>query len=130
MQVREPPLGDRDVQQLGIGLAVTLALLAVQTGPGLGCRVLGQTAPDISRRNKLSGGKLPRVGNVVLVKKCLFQIFLAPLGEKCPWRRRQPGAEHLCVRCSGNDITSLLGEGVTKNLQQHFFSQANTASAH
>ncbi len=31
-------------------------------------------------------------------KKCIFKSFLAPLGEKCLWRRPRPGAEHLFVK--------------------------------
>ncbi len=62
-------LGDADVQRLGPGVAVNLALLPVQAGLGPGCHVLDQTATDISRRNKTLGGKPPMVGNVVQMKK-------------------------------------------------------------
>ncbi len=52
-------MGDGDVQRQGPGVVVNLALLEVQAGLGPGCHVLGQTAPDISRRNKLPGGEPP-----------------------------------------------------------------------
>jgi hypothetical protein len=41
--VREPLSGDEDVQRLGPGVAVDLALLAVQAGLGPGCHILGKT---------------------------------------------------------------------------------------
>ncbi len=65
MKVREPLLGDRDMQQLGPGVAIALSLLAVQAGLGPGYHIHGKTTPDISRRNKPPGGESPRVGNVV-----------------------------------------------------------------
>ncbi len=68
-EVREPPLGDGDVQRLGPGLVVNSALLAVQAGLGPGCHILDETVPGISRRNKLLGGSPLRVGNVVQVNK-------------------------------------------------------------
>jgi hypothetical protein len=64
-----------DVQWLGPGVAVNLALLAVQAGLGPGCHILGQTMPEISRRNKPPVGEPSRVGNVVHVKKMSFQNF-------------------------------------------------------
>jgi hypothetical protein len=66
-------------------VVLNLAFLAVQAGLGPGCYILGKTTPDINSRNKPLGGKLPRMGNVAKVKKkCIFKIFLAPLGEKSP----------------------------------------------
>ncbi len=67
--VREPPLEDEDVQWLGPGMAVDLALLAVQECLCPGCHILGKTVPDIYRRNKLSVGKLP------MVRKNVFSKF-------------------------------------------------------
>jgi hypothetical protein len=96
VKMREPPLGDGDVQWLGPGVVVDNALLAVQAGLGPGCHIFGKTAEDISRRNKLLRNEFPRVGNVVHVKKkYCFSIFLAPLSRKRSWRHCQPGAEHL-----------------------------------
>jgi hypothetical protein len=60
-------------------------------GLGPGCHVLDQTATDISRRYKTLGGKPPEVQ----MKKCLFRIFLASLGEKRLWRHHQAGAQRL-----------------------------------
>jgi hypothetical protein len=67
VKVRGPPFGDRDVQWLGPGVVVNLALLVVPAGLGPGCHVLGQNVPGISRRNRPLGGEPARVGNVVQV---------------------------------------------------------------
>ncbi len=75
VKVRETPLGYGDLQQLGPNMAMNLALLAVQDGLDPGCYILGKTVLDISRRHKLPGGKPPRVGNVVQVKKKVFSEF-------------------------------------------------------
>jgi hypothetical protein len=69
------------VQQLGSDVAVIL--LCWQ------CRqVLAQAATslarDISGRHKLPGGKLPRVGNVVQVKKMSFWNLSGTTGRKTP----------------------------------------------
>ncbi len=87
-------LGDRDVQRLGPGMAVNLALLAGQAGLGPGCYILGKTTSDISRQNKLPGGKPPRVGNVVQVKKMSFCYFSSTTAQRL-WIHHQPGAERL-----------------------------------
>jgi hypothetical protein len=59
VKVREPPLVDRDVQGLCPGMAMNLALLAVQAGFGPGCHILGKTVLDISRSNKPLEASLP-----------------------------------------------------------------------
>jgi hypothetical protein len=82
VKVRETPLGYADLQQLGPSVAMNLALLAVQDSLGPGCYILGKTVLDISRRHKPRGGKPPRVGNVVQVKKMFFQNFSGTTGQK------------------------------------------------
>ncbi len=88
MKVRETQLGDRDVQRLGPGMAGNLA------GLGPGCYILGKTTSDISRQNKPPGGKPPRVGNVVQVKKMSFIYFSSTTAQRL-WIHHQPGAERL-----------------------------------
>jgi hypothetical protein len=85
VKARETPLGDRDVQRLGPGMAMNFTLLAVQAG-------LNKTVSDISRKNKPPGGKSPRVGNLQ-GEKMSFGIFASPLIERRLCHR--PSAERL-----------------------------------
>jgi hypothetical protein len=59
VEVGEEPLGVGYVKRPSVGLAVDLALLAVQAGLGLGCHVLDKAAPHESRRNKTPKGEPP-----------------------------------------------------------------------
>ncbi len=65
VNVGEATLWDGDGQGLESDMAVNLALLAAEAR-SRPCRdVVGQTAPDESRRDKVTGGKPPGVRNVV-----------------------------------------------------------------
>ncbi len=75
MKVRKTLLRDGD----GLGnqacVAVDLAPLAGQTPAGPGGDVAGKTAPHKSRRNNTTGGKPPRVINIVKVGKNILSKF-------------------------------------------------------
>ncbi len=65
VDVGEATLWDGDGQGLKSDMAVNLALLAAEAR-SRPCRdVVGQTAPDKSRRYKATGGKPPGMRNVV-----------------------------------------------------------------
>jgi hypothetical protein len=55
----ETRLGDGDVKRPGGGVAVGLALLAMQAGPGPGYHILSKAITHESRRNQMSAGKHP-----------------------------------------------------------------------
>jgi hypothetical protein len=73
MQVREPPLGDGDVQQLGPGEAMNHALLAVQAGLGPDCHIIGKPRQTYLEETRLPGWEM--MGNVRQVKKDVFLQF-------------------------------------------------------
>jgi hypothetical protein len=52
VKIRKTSMRDGDVHRLEAGVAVDLGLLAVQAGLGSGCDILGEVAPDKSRKNQ------------------------------------------------------------------------------
>jgi hypothetical protein len=70
-------------------VAVDLAPLAGQAPAGPGGDVAGKTAPHKHRRNNMTGGKPPRVSNIVKMVKNVFSEF------KCLWKCLQPCFERL-----------------------------------
>ena len=72
MEMSKPPLRDGDGLQQQEGVAVDLALLAVQAGFCLAGEVVGEAAPDKPRRHMALRGQPPRMGNVVQLQKYVF----------------------------------------------------------
>ncbi len=72
VEVSKPSLRDGDGLLQQAGVVVDLALLAVQVGSRPVGDVVGEPAPDKSRRDKTPRGEPPKAGNVVQVQKCLF----------------------------------------------------------
>ncbi len=75
MEVSKPLLRDGDRLQQQTDVAVDLALLAVQAGSCPVGDVVGEPAPDESKRHKTPGGEPPTVGNVVQMQKNVFSEF-------------------------------------------------------
>ncbi len=73
-------LRDRDGLRQQAGVAVDLALLAVQAGFCPAGDIVGEAAPGNSRRYKASRGQLPRMGNAVQLQKKSFQNFAGMMG--------------------------------------------------
>jgi hypothetical protein len=82
--VSKPLLRDGDGLWQQVGVAVDLALLAVQTGSRPVGDVVGEPAPDEYRRHKKPGGDPPRVGIVVQMQKNVFSEFRWHNGQETP----------------------------------------------
>jgi hypothetical protein len=84
MKVKKTSLRDGD----GLGnqacVAVDLASLAGQTPAGPGGDVAGKTAPHKSRRNNTTGGKPPRVSDIVKMGKNILLKFEGDNWRKVP----------------------------------------------
>jgi hypothetical protein len=77
------PLRDGDGLRQQAGVAVYLALLAEQAGSCPVGDVVGEPAPDKSRRHKRSRGKPPRVGNVQVQKNVFSEFCWDDGAENC-----------------------------------------------
>jgi hypothetical protein len=78
----KPPLRDGDGLRQQAGVAMDLALLAVQAGSCPAGDDIGEVTPDKPRRHNAPRGRPPRVGNVVQVKKNVFSEFCWDDGMK------------------------------------------------
>jgi hypothetical protein len=63
------------VERPFLGLALDLALLAVQAGFGPGCHVPSKAELNIPRSIKAEGGKLPWVEDMPMEKNILLHFF-------------------------------------------------------
>ncbi len=82
MEVSKLLLRDGDGLWQQAGVAVDLALLAVQAGSRPAGDIIEEAAPDKSRRDKTLRGEPPREGNVVQMRINAFSEFCWDVGAK------------------------------------------------